>query len=101
MMSQAMYQQHGVRDSVLNFSMGKSIRDSLIKRNGCAAKTAGEPARNSRQRIKTTYECKAGYPLVFTAFDGDHVATPNDSGSEGGANSWTLNEVYTFFNQFT
>ena len=98
--SQAYYQQHGVRDSVLNLSMGKSLRDSMLRRNGCASKTAGEPARNSRQRTKTTYECKAEYPTVFTAFDGDHVALPNDSGSDGGANSWTINEVYTFFNQF-
>lgn len=97
----AFYQQHGVRDGVLNLSMGKSLRDSMLRRNGCASKNAGEPARNSRQRIKTTYECKAGFPVSFTAFDGDHVALPGDSGSDAGASSWTINEVYNFFSQFS
>ncbi len=81
--------------------MGKQLRDSMLRRNGCQAKNAGEPARNSRQRVKTTYDCKAGYPVVFTAFDGDHVALPNDSGSDGGANSWSITEAYNFFNQFS
>ncbi|KAM7210018.1 alpha/beta-hydrolase [Rhypophila decipiens] len=98
----AFYSQHGVRDSVLNLSMGKQLRDNMLKRNGCASKNAPEPARNSRQpHIKTEYSCKEGYPVTFVAFDGDHVALPNDQGGDGGARSWTSPEVWNFFSQFT
>lgn len=95
----AFYGQHGVKDSVLNISQGKQIRDKFVSLNGCTAKNAPEPARNSRQKIKTVYEnCK--YPTQWTAFDGDHVALPNDSGNDAGANSFTPSEVWTFFSQF-
>jgi len=99
---QAFYSQHGVRDSVLNPSMGKQLRDNMLRRNGCQSKNAPEPGRNSRQpHITTEYSCKEGFPVTFAAFDGDHVALPNDSGGDGGANSWSINEVWKFFSQFT
>ncbi|KAK1757734.1 Alpha/Beta hydrolase protein [Echria macrotheca] len=97
----AYYCQHGVRDSVLNISNGKQLRDNMLKRNGCQAKTAQEPARNSKTHIKTEYSCNPGYPVTFVAFDEDHVALPKDSGGDGGANSWTIPEVWKFFSQFT
>lgn len=90
-----------MRDSVLQISMGKQLRDNMLKRNGCQAKTASEPARNSRKHIKTEYSCNPGYPVTFVAFDEDHVALPKDSGGDGGASSWTIQEIWTFFSQFT
>jgi poly(3-hydroxybutyrate) depolymerase len=96
----ALYSQHGVKDSVLPIASGRDIRDRFVKNNGCQAKNAPEPARNSRQRITTVYDgCK--YPTQYTAFDGDHVALPNDSGNDAGPNSFTPAEVWNFFSQFT
>jgi len=97
----AFYSQHGVRDSVLNPSMGKQLRDNMLKRNGCQSKNAPDVARNSRTHTKTEYQCNPGYPVTYVSFDGDHVALPNDSGGDGGANSWTIKEIDTFFKQFT
>lgn len=96
----AFYGQHGVHDSVLNIAQGRQIRDRFVKNNGCTAKTAQEPAAGSRQHITTVYDgCK--YPTQWTAFDGDHVALPGDSGGDAGANSFTVPAVWKFFSQFT
>jgi poly(3-hydroxybutyrate) depolymerase len=96
----AYYGQHGVRDSVLPIDSGRQIRERFVKNNGCQAKSAAEPAKNSRQRITTVYEgCK--YPTQFTAFDGDHVALPDNGGNDAGPNSFTTGEVWKFFEQFT
>ncbi|CAE7026048.1 hypothetical protein CFE70_003703 [Pyrenophora teres f. teres 0-1] len=90
----AFYGQHGIKDSVLNISNGRQIRDRFVKNNGCQAKNAPEPAANSRQHIKTVYDgCK--YPTQWTAFDGDHVALPGDG------QSFTPGDVWKFFSQFT
>ncbi|KAM7187765.1 alpha/beta-hydrolase [Naviculisporaceae sp. PSN 640] len=95
------YSQHGVRDSVLNLSMGKQLRDNMLRRNGCQSKNAPEPGRNSRQApIKTEYSCREGYPVTFVAFDGDHVALPDQQGNDAGPRSWTPAEVWKFFEQF-
>ncbi|KAH8728153.1 hypothetical protein GQ44DRAFT_609897 [Phaeosphaeriaceae sp. PMI808] len=95
----ALYSQHGVKDSVLPIASGKEIRDRFVKLNGCQAKNAPEPAKGSRQRITTVYDgCK--YPTQFTAFDGDHVALPNDAGTDAGPNSFTPPAVWKFFSQF-
>jgi hypothetical protein len=95
----ALYQQHGVKDSVLPIASGREIRDRFVRLNGCQAKNAPEPAKNSRQRIKTVYDgCK--YPTQWTAFDGDHVALPGDAGNDVGPQSFTPGEVWKFFSQF-
>ncbi|KAH7066873.1 Alpha/Beta hydrolase protein [Paraphoma chrysanthemicola] len=95
----AVYQQHGVKDSVLPIDSGRQIRDRFIKNNGCQAKNAPEPARGSKQRITTVYDgCK--YPIQWTAFDGDHVAMPDAAGNDAGVNSWTPAEVWKFFTRF-
>jgi poly(3-hydroxybutyrate) depolymerase len=95
----ALYIQHGVKDSVLPIASGREIRDRFVRLNGCQAKNAPEPARNSRQRITTVYDgCK--YPTQWTAFDGDHVALPGDSGTDVGPQSFTPGEVWKFFSQF-
>lgn len=96
----ALYSQHGVKDSVLPIDSGRQIRDRFVKLNGCTPKNAPEPAKNSRQRITTVYDgCK--YPTQFTAFDGDHVALPDNSGNDAGPNSFTPGEVWKFFSQFS
>jgi poly(3-hydroxybutyrate) depolymerase len=80
----ALYIQHGVKDSVLPIDSGRQIRDRFVKLNGCQPKTAPEPAKNSKQRITTVYDgCK--YPTQWTAFDGDHVALPDNAGNDVGS----------------
>ncbi|KAF2034061.1 hypothetical protein EK21DRAFT_97835 [Setomelanomma holmii] len=79
----ALHQQHGVKES----------------NNGCQAKNAPEPAKNSRQRITTVYDgCK--YPTQWIAFDGDHVALPDASIKDAGQNNFMPAEVWSFFSQF-
>ncbi|KAH7380608.1 hypothetical protein BKA66DRAFT_419786 [Pyrenochaeta sp. MPI-SDFR-AT-0127] len=95
----AYYGQHGVKDSVLPIERGRQIRDKFVQLNGCQPKNAPEPPENSRQRITTVYDgCK--YPTQFTAFDGNHVALPNDAGNDAGLQSFTPGEVWKFFSQF-
>ena len=45
---------------------------------------------------------RAGYPVVWAAFDGGHGPGPVDgcSGCEDGARTWTKTEVWRFFAQF-
>ncbi|KAF2852730.1 carbohydrate esterase family 1 protein [Plenodomus tracheiphilus IPT5] len=96
----AFYGQHGVKDSVLPIESGRQIRDKFVKLNGCRPKTALEPVKGSRRRVTTVYEgCE--YPTQFTAFDGDHVALPDDAGNDVGLNSFTPVEVWRFFSQFS
>ena len=54
----------------------------------------------SRTHISTTYSgCRAGYPVVWAAFDGGHQQGPVDgcAGCESGARSWVKGEVWKFF----
>jgi hypothetical protein len=46
--------------------------------------------------------CRAGYPVVWAAFDGGHQQGPVDgcAGCESGARSWVKSEVWRFFTQF-
>ena len=97
----AYYGQHGVRDGVLNIGMGRQLRDKFVANNGCAQASPQEPSSGSRQHIKTEYTgCSEGYPVTWVAFDEDHVALPQDSGGDGGPNSWTIGEVWDFISQF-
>jgi poly(3-hydroxybutyrate) depolymerase len=93
---------HGVSDNVLNISAGRSLRDTFVRNNGCAAQNAPEPAPGSGRHITTAYSCRAGYPVQWAAFDGGHGPGPVDgcSGCEDGARTWTKGEVWRFFAQF-
>ncbi|MGC4804608.1 cellulose binding domain-containing protein [Micromonospora sp. DT233] len=93
---------HGTFDSVLNISMGRSIRDTFVRNNGCTAQSPREPSRGSLTHITTTYSgCRAGYPVQWAAFDGDHTPSPVDgSGSPNDARTWTSGEIWRFFTQF-
>ena len=88
---------HGISD---NIGAGRGMRDRFVRNNGCTPQNAPEPARGSRTHITTTYSgCRAGYPVVWAAFDGGHQQGPVDgcAGCESGARSWVKNEVWKFF----
>ncbi|GAA4473102.1 RICIN domain-containing protein [Phytohabitans houttuyneae] len=88
---------HGVGD---NPGAGRALRDRFVSNNGCTPQNAPEPAAGSRTHITTTYAgCRAGYPVVWAAFDGGHQQGPVDgcAGCESGARSWVKEEVWRFF----
>jgi GH35 family endo-1,4-beta-xylanase/poly(3-hydroxybutyrate) depolymerase len=89
---------HGTHDSVLNISLGRSLRDRFVKNNGCTEQNPPEPPMGSGKHIVTAYTgCKPGYPVQWGAFDGDHIPNPVD----GGANrTWTSDEAWKFISQF-
>ncbi|SCG62302.1 cellulose binding domain-containing protein [Micromonospora halophytica] len=93
---------HGTYDSVLNISMGRSLRDAFVRNNGCTAQDPREPSRGSLTHITTTYSgCRAGYPVQWAAFDGDHTPSPVDgSSSPNDSRTWTSAEIWRFFTQF-
>jgi poly(3-hydroxybutyrate) depolymerase len=93
---------HGVGDPVLNISAGRSLRDTFVRANGCAAQSPPEPQPGSLTHVVTAYPgCRAGYPVVWAAFDGGHTPGPVDGGGDSGARSWTRAEVWKFFSQFS
>ncbi|KFX95751.1 hypothetical protein O988_05655 [Pseudogymnoascus sp. VKM F-3808] len=88
---------HGISDSVLNISQGRSLRDKFVANNRCTSQNPPEPARGSRSHIKTVYSgCTTGFPVWWIAHDGDHVGTPQD----GNGQYWAPGETWTFFSQF-
>jgi len=93
---------HGISDSVLNISLGRSLRDTFVRNNGCAAQNPAEPAPGSGRHITTAYSCRAGYPVQWAAFDGGHGPGPVDgcSGCEDGVRTWTKGEAWQFIAQF-
>jgi poly(3-hydroxybutyrate) depolymerase len=93
---------HGIGDSVLNISQGRSLRDRFVRNNGCTAQNPPEPGSGSRTHITTTYSgCRAGYPVVWAAFDNGHMPGPVDGTyAESGITTWTKGEVWRFFSQF-
>jgi cellulase/cellobiase CelA1 len=92
---------HGIRDSVLNISLGRSLRDTFVRNNGCAAQSPREPSQGSLTHIVTAYSCRAGFPVVWAAFDEDHNPAPAD-GVPGinGSRTWVPAETWRFFTQF-
>ncbi|GIF62258.1 hypothetical protein Ais01nite_02930 [Asanoa ishikariensis] len=98
----AYFGMHGISDNVLNISMGRTLRDTFVRNNGCAAQSPREPGQGSGSHITTLYSCRAGYPVQWAAFDGGHGPGPVDgcSGCEDGVRTWTKGEVWRFFAQF-
>jgi poly(3-hydroxybutyrate) depolymerase len=93
---------HGVSDGTLPISGGRTLRDRFVKNNGCTSTSPKEPAPGSKTHVKTAYSgCKAGYPVTWLAFDGGHAPAPVDGGSDSGARSYTPDEIWSFFNQFS
>ncbi|MFB9616086.1 alpha/beta hydrolase family esterase, partial [Kutzneria kofuensis] len=93
---------HGLRDNVLPISNGRALRDTFVRANGCTPQNPPEPAQGSLTHIVTTYSgCKAGYPVVWAAFDGaGHDPGPIDGCTCDGWHTWTSGEVWKFFTQF-
>jgi poly(3-hydroxybutyrate) depolymerase len=94
---------HGVSDGTLSISGGRSMRDRFVTNNGCTRQNPPEPAVGSHTHILTQYSgCRAGYPVVWAAFDGGHQQGPVDgcASCESGARSWVKPEVWKFFSQF-
>ena len=93
---------HGISDTVLNISSGRSLRDTFVRNNGCASQNPPEPAPGSGRHITTAYSCRAGYPVRWAAFDGGHGPAPVDgcSGCDDGARTWTKTEAWQFISSF-
>ncbi|MFI5934148.1 cellulose binding domain-containing protein [Actinoplanes sp. NPDC051494] len=92
---------HGTHDSVLAINLGRQIRDTFVRANGCTAQSPPEPATGSLRHITTAYAgCQAGYPVQWAAFDGDHTPEPADGGAPNTATTWTTAEVWRFLSQF-
>ncbi|KAI0518137.1 alpha/beta-hydrolase [Xylaria bambusicola] len=96
--SVAYYGQHGTRDSVLNVSGGRQMRDKFVSNNGCQ-KLSSEPQPNGGTSVMTKYTgCKEGYPVTWVIHDGDHNPSQVNQGSStpfAPQNSWD------FFTQFS
>src|SRR6185436_8234095 len=93
---------HGTHDSVLNTSNGRSLRDTFVRNNGCTPQNPREPTQGSLTHIITAYSgCRAGFPVQWAAFDGDHTPSPVDgSTTSSGARTWTSAEANRFLAQF-
>ena len=93
---------HGVSDGTLNIAGGRALRDRFVKNNGCTSMSPKEPSPGSKTHVKTSYSgCKSGYPVTWLAFDGGHAPAPVDGGGDSGARSYTPDEIWGFFNQFS
>jgi hypothetical protein len=94
---------HGLRDTTLPISGGRSMRDRFVRNNGCTPQNPPEPAQGSLTHIVTYYTgCRAGYPVAWGAFDGPHAPNAVDGSADPyapGANSWTQREVWNFITQ--
>jgi poly(3-hydroxybutyrate) depolymerase len=94
----AYFASHGVSDSTLPISGGRTLRDHFVQVNGVTAQNPPEPAAGSGTHICTTYKGgSAKYPVEWCAFDGDHNPNPHDSGQ---STSWVPQVVWTFLTQF-
>ncbi len=92
---------HGGRDNVLPISMGRQLRDTFVRNNGCAQQNPPEPQNGSLRHIVTAYSgCRDGYPVVWAAFDSGHTPGPVDGSTGQSWQTWTSAEVWKFFTQF-
>jgi hypothetical protein len=94
----AFFASHGLTDTVLDISAGRSLRDHFMQVNGVMPDDPPEPEIGSGTHICTTYQGSSpDYPVVWCAFDGGHNPNPHDSGQ---STSWVPPEVWSFINQF-
>ncbi|GIG69226.1 ricin-type beta-trefoil lectin domain protein [Phytomonospora endophytica] len=93
---------HGISDNVLGIGLGRSLRDTFVRTNGCTAQSPREPSPGSRTHVTTVYTgCRSGYPVQWAAFDGGHMPGPVDGcGCEDGVRTWTKGEAWRFIAQF-
>ncbi|PTA47623.1 cellulose binding domain-containing protein [Micromonospora sp. RP3T] len=90
---------HGIGDSIAS---GRALRDRFVTNNGCTAASPPEPRSGSLTHTVYAYSgCRPGYPVVWAAFDGGHIAAPQDgAGGDSGSRTWVPGEVWKFFTQF-
>jgi len=94
----AFFASHGLTDTVLDISAGRSLRDHFMQVNGVIPDDPPEPDIGSGTHICTTYQGSSpDYPVVWCAFDGGHNPNPHDSGQ---STSWVPPEVWSFISQF-
>ncbi len=94
----AFFAAHGLDDTVLDISGGRTLRDRFVRNNGCTAQSPPEPALGSGTHLCTTYQgCSAGHPVTWCAFDGGHTPTPVDRGQ---STSWVPQTAWSFITQF-
>src|SRR5690349_8732950 len=95
---------HGLRDNVLPIATGRSLRDQFVRNNGCTPQNPPEPPQGSLTHVVTYYAgCRAGYPVVWGAFDGPHAPNAVDGSADPyapGERSWTRAVVWNFVAQF-
>lgn len=97
----AYFGAHGIRDSVLNISNGRALRDRFVSNNGCAPQNPPEPAQGSLTHTVTAYSgCRAGFPVVWAAFDDDHNPAPSDGATGLSPTTWLPAETWRFITQF-
>lgn len=93
----AYYGQHGTRDSVLNVSMGRQLRDKFVQNNGCQ-KLQSEPQPNGNNAVMTKYTgCKEGYPVTWVIHNGDHNPSQTTNGQ---SQPFAPGYSWEFFTQF-
>src|SRR3954464_15394986 len=94
---------HGLRDGTLPIAQGRALRDQFVRNNGCSPQNPPEPPQGSLTHVVTYYSgCRAGYPVVWGAFDGPHAPNAVDGSADPyapGANSWTQQVVWNFITQ--
>ncbi len=92
----AYYASHGTRDTVMNYNGGVTLAQNWSNADGCTWQTPTSVTSGAHVCTKMA-GCKAGYPVEFCSFNGDHTPFP-DSGSS--SSSWGPQEVWTFLSQF-
>ena len=93
----AFYASHGIGDTVLDVTEGRSLRDHFVQVNGAVPQDPAEPAAGSGAHICTTYRGGSGHPVEWCAFDGGHNPNPHDSGQ---STSWNPPQAWAFISQF-
>nr|WP_308186210.1 hypothetical protein [Streptomyces sp. MNU76] len=57
--------------------------------------------RRLTHRVTTYSGCAAGRPVAWAAFDGGHIAAPQDGAiGDSGSRTWLPGELWRFFTQF-
>jgi poly(3-hydroxybutyrate) depolymerase len=89
---------HGVNDSVLNISGGRTMRDHYVMINGCMTQSITDVGGNSGTHACTSYSgCSEGHPVRWCSHGGDHNPTEKDAGQ---SKSWVPGEAWNFISQF-
>lgn len=101
----AYYQTTGIDDRTCSWinndaqkTGGKYCLLQHAEDNGCNTSGTIKLATKGSAHVVTEFtECKSGYPVKFSSFDGGHQATASDPGSR---ENWQEKEAWEFFKQF-